>query len=271
MELTRTSQVENTTIQLGDIEFIIHAKFDSKKNQVYLVTDTLGADSNKVVLKIYNEEFKKNAKLELNTINKLNKLNISTPKIIKHSNDWVILEFIPGRSILQIIDSEKREIEPKELIRYLAEWFANLHAKTLEYVPEPQVLLKGDCVLKNFIYVHDSKQLFGVDFEESTMGKPLIDVGAVCSAILTIKPMFSGSNFKLCRVFIGSYMSQISKYITKNSINSTNIIDQLTECSIAVYTASALESAASWMSKDNSEIALNWSKNIKNKRSLNLL
>jgi aminoglycoside phosphotransferase len=271
MEHTRTSQIDNTTIILGDKEFLIHKKFDSKKNQVFLVSDSFEVSSNYVVLKIYNDEFKKNAKIESNTIKKLNQLDVSSPKIIDHSTDWILLEYIPGLSILQIVDSDRIDIEPDRLITLLADWLAQLHSKTLVLDPEPQVLLKGDCILKNFIYDNDLHQLYGVDFEESVIGEPLRDVGAVCSAILTIKPMFSSSDFNLCEAFIKSYMSHFEDLIIKKSINSKIVLEHITPESIIDSTSSALEFAASWMSKENSELALNWSKKIKDKRSFNLL
>ncbi len=86
------------------------------------------------------------------------------------------------------------------LMILLAEWFFNFHN---HFKKEDQFLIRGDPILRNFIL---TDRIWGVDFEESRIGKPVEDIAGLCSSILTTNPMFTNEKFRLCRFFIESYL-----------------------------------------------------------------
>ena len=277
----------NNRIQLNQRTFFIKKKFDSKKNNVYLVTADDQVNANEFVVKVFTDEFKNNAKTEFATINQLSNLGIPVPKLVEYSDGILLLEYIPGNTVLQIIDKmmndktslpdDEDNIELKRIFDLLAQWFADLHFKTWQPKPESKneqnhlpgcSLLKGDCVLKNFIYDPSTLMIYGVDFEESHFGSPVLELGAICAAILTIKPMFSNMNFKLCEYFIDSY----SQYLSQLIHNQLKPIDfnasYLTKKNIAIATADALEKAGAWMHGKSAEKVIEWAKIIKEKKRL---
>jgi thiamine kinase-like enzyme len=54
----------------------------------------------------------------------------------------------------------------------------------------------------NFIL---TDRIWGIDFEESRLGKTIEDIAGMCASILTTDPMFSSEKFLLCEIFIDSY------------------------------------------------------------------
>ncbi len=260
-------------IQVDNKIYIIIQKFDSKKNNVYLVRSNDVKFPAIYVLKKFSKEFKKNLQIEKDILTKLNELNLPVPKLYQHLEDCLFIEYIRGQNIMQIINnkiSNGHRLTINELNRIfeiLGAWFAELHYRSIN--EEGMVILKGDCVLKNFIYNHKSKstKLFGVDFEESYLGSAHNDLGAVCSVILTIKPRFSKLNYELCKIFINSY----NKTLNKNSDfeNKFEILKiEFGSPHLAFSTADALEFAYMWVSSSNSKEYLEWSKIIRKKRSL---
>lgn len=276
----------NNRIQLNHRTFFIKKKFDSKKNNVYLVTTKDQVNTNEYVVKVFTGEFKNNAKTEFAKIKQLSNLGIPVPRLLEYSDVILLLEYIPGNTVLQTIDKmmsdrtcftdDEVEIELKRIFKLLAHWFTNLHFKTWQPLPESKEghndlpgysVLKGDCVLKNFIYNPSIPMIYGVDFEESYLGSPVLELGAVCAAILTIKPMFSKMNFKLCEYLINSYNQYLSQLIqnqfTANDLNPT----YFTKHNIAIATADALEKAGAWMHGKSAEEVIKWAKIIKEKKS----
>ncbi|WP_455392925.1 hypothetical protein [[Eubacterium] cellulosolvens] len=273
---------KNAQVHFGDKNFKILNKFDSKKNQVYFCTTENYAHQKNCVLKIYSPEFKHQCKTELQTLQQLLLLGIQAPKILDNFDDIIILEFIPGNTVLQTIDSAlgnnnstppQPGTELKQIFKSIGEWFAELHFKTWDSEPMQQktALLKGDCVLKNFIIHPTTGAIWGLDFEESRFGGPVIDLGAFCSATLTVKPMFSKLNFELCENYINSYLQYLSYLIQQKNIEKGINLNKITEQTIAAATVQALSAAGKWMSKETREVISIWIDKLKEKRSFKIL
>jgi hypothetical protein len=82
----------------------------------------------------------------------------------------------------------------------LAEWFADFHNY---FKTDDQFQIRGDATLRNFIL---TDRIWGVDFEESRLGKTVEDIAGMCASILTTDPMFTSEKFQLCEIFIETYM-----------------------------------------------------------------
>jgi hypothetical protein len=85
----------------------------------------------------------------------------------------------------------------------LGDWFAQFHNyfKTAD-----QFRIRGDSILRNFLI---SDHIWGLDFEESRIGKTIEDIAGMCSSILSTDPMFTDEKFRLCTKFIDSYKSSV--------------------------------------------------------------
>ncbi len=262
---------QTESVNIGKSTYYIQQKFESKKNNVYLVTE--GRNKNRVfVLKIFSEKFKGNYHLELRSYQKLNELGIPVPKMIESTDGLLLLEFIQGSTLMDkineiIIDGTKilTEADLKELkiaFQALGNWFGKLHAKTLNKAQNS--LLKGDCVLKNFIFNPTSKndKIFGLDFEESIFGPPLLDLGSLAAMVLTIKPIFTEQNFILFNEFIQSYNQTIGELVKKDKAIDISTLD------LAKYASEALISVAKWHSSDSAKELLIWADKFKSEKRI---
>ena len=188
---------------------IIQKKFDSKKNTVAYVT----IDDKPRVLKWFVPGFKRQMKTEYNILKKgSTKINIPVIHEIDEENNVIIMSYINGINLCEILNDEKTETKEKEkLMHLLSEWFKDFHNffKTQE-----QFTIRGDANLRNFIF---TDRIWGVDFEESRTGKPVEDIAGLCSSILTTDPMFTIEKFRLCDLFIKSYLK-----LTQEKIDNIN-------------------------------------------------
>jgi aminoglycoside phosphotransferase (APT) family kinase protein len=104
-----------------------------------------------------------------------------------------------GKNLCDFINDEFTSYEDKEkIVTKLARWFVDFH----DYFKDNDFYIRGDSILRNFIL---NDKIWGVDFEESRVGKPIEDVACMCSSILTTDPMFTKEKFNLCTTFIRSY------------------------------------------------------------------
>lgn len=167
------------------------AKFKSKKNSVFLAST--GAE--KVVLKIFAPEYRWRARNEFYWLRLAYERGIPVPEIIDMRDHIIIQRYIPGENLIDLFNSQPHE----RFALALADWYAGLHRA---FRDGAQTLLKGDGILKNFIW-HDG--LWGVDFEEAQPGDPVEDIGAICNSILNTEPMFTRDKFELCQILIDRY------------------------------------------------------------------
>jgi tRNA A-37 threonylcarbamoyl transferase component Bud32 len=178
----------------------LQKKFKSKKNTVAYVT----LDGKPRVLKWFIPGLKSNMQNELETLKKCEE-QLQVPYIYESdkSNNVLLLNYIIGYNLCDIINSEKINLSQKnKIIQMLAAWFLNFHNF---FKNENDFRIHGDATLRNFIY---NKKLWGVDFEESRNGKPIEDIAEMCSSILTTDPMFTQEKFQLSRKFVESYIDE---------------------------------------------------------------
>jgi len=229
--ISKSEKYKNVTVQ---------KKFDSKKNTVAYVT----IDDKPRVLKWFVPGLKRQMKTEYNILkNGSLKINIPVVHEMDEENNVIVMSYITGKNLCDILNDEKTEIIEKErLIVLLAEWFADFHKF---FKKEENFQIRGDSNLRNFIY---NDRIWGVDFEESRIGKPVEDIASLCSSILTTDPMFTNEKFRLCKLFIESYLK-----LAPVGIN--NINDEI---------AYAILERIQWRQNDE-EILRKYSKIIKEK------
>jgi tRNA A-37 threonylcarbamoyl transferase component Bud32 len=179
---------------------VIQNIFNSKKNSVAYVI--LNGKSR--VLKRFVPGLKNNMKNEYDTIKKgLSNLNIPSVFDMDEENNVLIMNYINGENLCDVINSEKTTMgEKKRLMILLAEWFSEFHN---HFKINNQYLIRGDSILRNFIL---TDRIWGVDFEESRFGRVTEDIAGMCSSILITNPMFTNEKFQLCEIFIDSYLKK---------------------------------------------------------------
>lgn len=176
---------------------ILQQKFSSKKNTVAYVI----LDGKPRILKWFVPGFQRQMFNEYNVLKEgAIKLNIPTILEKDEENNVLIMSYILGENLCDIINNEKTTFdEKKRLIILLADWFFNFHN---HFKTEDQFRIRGDCNLRNFIL---TDRIWGVDFEESRFGRVVEDIAGICSSILSTDPMFKSEKFKLCKNFIEYY------------------------------------------------------------------
>ena len=176
---------------------IIQDKLESKKNTVAYVT----IDSKPRILKWFVPGLITQMRIEYNILKKgSSKLNIPSVYEMDEENNVLVMSYIIGENLCDLVNDEKTTIsEKKRLMVLLAEWFVNFHN---HFKTEDQFRIRGDSTLRNFIL---TDRIWGVDFEESRFGKIIEDIAGMCASILTTDPMFTSEKFQLCEIFIDSY------------------------------------------------------------------
>ena len=177
---------------------VIHDKLKSKKNAVAYVT----IKEKPRVLKWFVPGLKTQMKNEYDVLKKgSSKLNIPSIYEMDEKNNVLVMNYITGENLCDLINDKKTsKNEKKILMNLLAEWFFKFHN---HYKKDDQFRIRGDPTLRNFIF---TDRIWGVDFEESRMGKVVEDIAGMCSSILSTDPMFTTEKFQLCKIFIDSYV-----------------------------------------------------------------
>ena len=178
-------------------DIIIQIDFDSKKNTVSYVT----VKGKPRVLKWYVPGLKSNMKREYDILKNASKeLNVPNVYEMDEENNVLVLSYIIGENLCDLINDEKTSKSEKQtLIVLLSDWFSKFHQ---HYKKDNEFRIRGDSTLRNFIF---TDKIWGVDFEESRVGKPVEDIACMCASILSTDPMFTSEKFELCEKFIDSY------------------------------------------------------------------
>jgi tRNA A-37 threonylcarbamoyl transferase component Bud32 len=217
---------------------IVQQQLESKKNTVAYVT----VKDKPRVLKWFVPGFKRQMQTEYSVLKKdSSELNIPHLYEMDDENNVLVMSHIIGEKLCDVVNDEKTTVgEKKRLMKLLAGWFAKFHSffKTTE-----GFRIRGDSILHNFIL---SDRIWGVDFEESRVGRPVEDIAGMCSSILSTDPMFTVEKFQFCRIFVESYKKSVDWSLG-------NLYDEI---------AYALLEKIQWRPKDE-EVLRKYSKRIR--------
>ena len=178
---------------------LVQQQFKSKKNIVAYVI----LNNKPRVLKWFVPGLKRQMKTEYDIIKKgSSKLNIPIIHEIDEKNNVLIMNYIIGENLCDIINNKNVTISEKQrLIMLLAQWFFDFHN---HFKAKEEFFIHGDPTLRNFIF---TDRIWGLDFEETRSGKPVEDIAGMCASILTTEPMFNSEKFQLCIKFYGEYLN----------------------------------------------------------------
>lgn len=180
---------------------IIQKKFFSRKNTVAYVI----YDNKPRILKWFAPGFKRQMDKEFEVLNKgFSKINM--PRVYEKDtlNNVIIMNYIPGKNLCDIINDENENFESKkQIIIQLASWFNKFHNY---FKTDENNYIRGDSILRNFIF---TDKVWGLDFEEFRIGNIEEDIAFLCTSILTTNPEYTNEKYQLCRLFIESYSKNL--------------------------------------------------------------
>jgi len=176
---------------------LIQKRFDSKKNIVVYAT----IDNKPRILKWYVPGLKRNMETEYSVLTKgFPKVSMPSPVERDDENNVILMSYITGKNLCDVInDASTSMSHKKKAVCLLADWFVAFHG---HFKTDYGFRIRGDSGLRNFIL---KDGIWGVDFEESRVGKPVEDVASICASILSTDPMFTSEKFELCRTFLEAY------------------------------------------------------------------
>ncbi|NLN07323.1 MAG: phosphotransferase [Firmicutes bacterium] len=171
------------------------ADLPSKKNKVSLYRLQMAGEGEKhwVVKRFAAAE---RCKKEAEILAVLKAAGVAVPRLIFAAENYLILEYIAGRTLLAWLE-ETEEIQegqlqtgPEPVAEQLSDWLVSCYAALDKAYGEPQIL--WDVQLRNFLL---ADRLYGLDFEECKRGRPETDIGRLFAFILTYHPPFTACKF----------------------------------------------------------------------------
>lgn len=166
--------------------------FISKKNEVSLYT-FVDANHQKrdYIVKTHTSTFL--CKREAEVLTHLIRGGLTVPKIIDAEDNFIVLEYIKGPTLLnwtsdreQAAEGQTMHNEVRQVLQNLADWLSFCYALLHRVYAKSMIL--GDVNFRNFII---ADQIYGLDFEEYREGNPAEDIGALCAFALTYDPAFT--------------------------------------------------------------------------------
>jgi len=181
---------------------LIQKRFESKKNTVAYVV----SNGQPRILKWFVPGLKQNMDIEYNVLKKgFSDLPIPSPLEKDTENNVLVMSYIMGENVCDIVNDPRIVLEEKQkVVHLLADWFVHFHTF---FKTEDSFRLRGDANLKNFILSRG--RIWGVDFEESRIGKPSEDLATLCVSLLSTDPMFTDDKFQLCQIFLDAYQKSV--------------------------------------------------------------
>jgi tRNA A-37 threonylcarbamoyl transferase component Bud32 len=180
----------------------LQRRFESKKNTVAYVV----YNGQPRIFKWYVPGLKQNMDLEYSILKKgFSDLTIPSPLAKDSENNVLVMSYIMGENVCDIVNDTRTVLEEKKkVVHLLADWFVNFHSF---FKSEDGFRLRGDANLKNFVLSRG--RIWGVDFEESRIGRPSEDLATLCVSLLSTNPMFTDEKFQLCQIFLDSYRKSV--------------------------------------------------------------
>ncbi len=172
-------------------------RFKSKKNTVFLISQ----QKRFLVLKWYQKKRIDHFSKEYKILSQL-KTTFLKPTLLEKNDThrYLLMEYISADNVCDLINHKSLLFNhKKQIILDLAHWFCKFHGF---FQLETNTYIHGDANLRNFLYNYS---IYGLDFEQTRIGKPIQDVSDICAFILTTTPSFTEEKKDLCHLFIETY------------------------------------------------------------------
>jgi tRNA A-37 threonylcarbamoyl transferase component Bud32 len=189
-------------------DVLVQKRFTSKKNTVAYVV----SNGQPRLLKWFVPGLKQNMDTEYNVLKKgFSDLPIPAPLEKDIENNVLVMSYIMGENICDSLNDPQTSFdEKKKVVHLLASWLVCFHTF---FKSEDGFRIRGDATLRNFILSRG--KVWGVDFEESRLGKPSEDLATLCVSLLSTEPMFTDEKFQLCQTFLDAYRKSVKWNVEK--------------------------------------------------------
>lgn len=161
-------------------------EFKSKKNRVFLIEAfTLDKRSVKLILK----KLEYSSPDEADRLIELKKAGIKVPSLYYSGEDYIVLEYIPGPTLLDYLcyleEKNTKSSVAMSVFDKLSCWLKRFYScnKSKSYI-------LGDVNYRNFI-LHQEETIYRVDLEDCRPGDIEEDIGRFCAFGLTYFPEFT--------------------------------------------------------------------------------
>ncbi|TEB14153.1 Phosphotransferase enzyme family protein [Pelotomaculum sp. FP] len=171
-------------------------RFSRRNNVIFVEAVTATNVTQRYIIK---EHVNSSTGNEVFILNALNKQGINVPDVIWHDNNIIIMPYIQGVLLVDLLIDI--EIEEELWIGELAKWLRKLHGYM--NISSQVCLCMSDLNLRNFIF--DGQKFFGLDFENVCFYPPERDLGGICAFILNNHPMFENWKYRICNSLIRAY------------------------------------------------------------------
>jgi tRNA A-37 threonylcarbamoyl transferase component Bud32 len=173
-----------------DVKTRLIQRFKSKKNVVIHIGMDSDSGMPDLVAKMFVTE---HFKTDLMALKLSHENGLAVPRVVDADDGVILMDFISGEPLTERINRTFESV----LIDDLAKWYYDYHSF--------RNMIKGDPRLRNFICAENA--LVGLDFEETTPGHWIIDIGGVSASLLDTKPIFDSRKRKLVWHFLAAYLS----------------------------------------------------------------
>ncbi len=184
----------------------VHRKFSSKRNKVFLCSIRGEKRAEYLILKQY---LVGDPEKEYQILEMLHKYGLNVPKPHFFNQEYLIMDYIPGRLLCDLIETTNQMC-----IEKIVGWFLAFHnemkQKGLSYI-------KNDVNLRNFILFNN--KFYGIDFEEVTVGEPAYDIGGLAAHILTNAPRFTEKKQRTVERIIETYCKSNDDVVPSDVMN----------------------------------------------------
>ncbi|MEM2142194.1 MAG: hypothetical protein QXQ81_02920 [Candidatus Thorarchaeota archaeon] len=179
--------------------FVIRRRFRSRKNTVLhiRVMSDSGPDGD-IVAKLFE---KNTLSVERDVLLGCTEAGIPVPRLIAADNDVILMEYVPGANMVDLINCSYAE----SMIDALAEWYHRFHHSMKRN--------RGDSILRNFIWTH--RGVVGVDFEESASGEWIDDIAGIAASLLDTDPVFDVRKRALAWRLLDRYLACLRECRTR--------------------------------------------------------
>jgi hypothetical protein len=170
--------------------------FPSKKNQVTLLEMEQDGRKFEAMAKFFVWG---NPDVEWEALSRAREAGVLVPGLIRMLDNVIFLEFVPGKTLSSIADDDPDSFDTGALAR----WLGKFH-KALE-MEDGLTILKGDVMLPNFIKNESDGEIYGLDFEESTAGRPICEAACLAATVISSGKLYQSPGIGRIREFIKAY------------------------------------------------------------------
>lgn len=174
--------------------------FNSKKNRVFRSV----IEGRPCVVKVYRGEWRERAPIEYEVLQECLEKNVLVPRPMVLLEGAVVMALVEGENVGDEFDrtiaarsSLDLTSEQERLADSLARWLAKFHS-AFEFR-----MGRGDTILRNFVFTDEG--VVGLDFEESSSGDPLPDLGQLCASVLMTDPIFTERKIRFATYLADRY------------------------------------------------------------------